>query len=186
MAARRHTVKVMLTWIVGALAVTIMLVYVSTALDKLAAIFEAHGRLKEAEWLLRGALAIDESTLGADHPDIAKSLSNLAGVSQDQHRLEEAEPLYRRALEIDKKIRPEGNFETSVTLMDLAHLHVAQREFAKAEPLYKQALAIREKALPDDHPDIGENPDGSRGRYVSRSKTISGRGGGAKARCDHL
>jgi CHAT domain-containing protein/tetratricopeptide (TPR) repeat protein len=144
-----------LAWIVGALALAVMLVYASTALDKLAAVCEAYGRLAEAEWLLRGALAIDEKTLRADHPSIAKSLSNLAGVLQDQYRLDEAESLYRRALAIDEKTRPEGHLEMTETLMDLAQLYVAQREFAKAEPLYRRALAIREKALPEDHPDIG-------------------------------
>jgi hypothetical protein len=54
----------------------------------------------EAEPLMRRALAIDEASYGADHPDVAVDLNNLAQLLQDTNRLAEAEPLMRRALAI--------------------------------------------------------------------------------------
>ena len=47
---------------------------------------------------MRRALAIDESSFGADHPNVAKDLNNLAQLLQDTNRLGEAEPLMRRAI----------------------------------------------------------------------------------------
>jgi len=49
---------------------------------------------------MRRALAIDEVSYGADHPDVAIRLNNLARLLQDTNRLAEAEPLMRRALAI--------------------------------------------------------------------------------------
>ncbi|MGA8611603.1 MAG: tetratricopeptide repeat protein, partial [Xanthobacteraceae bacterium] len=57
----------------------------------------------EAEPLYRSALAIDEKSLGPDHPNVATDLNNLALLLQDTNRLVEAEPLMRRALAIDEK-----------------------------------------------------------------------------------
>ena len=51
---------------------------------------------------MRRALAIDETSLGQEHPDVAIDLNNLAGLLQATNRLAEAEPLMRRALAIDE------------------------------------------------------------------------------------
>lgn len=56
--------------------------------------------LAEAEPLMRRALAIDEQSYGAKHPNVARDLINLAQFLQATNRLAEAEPLMRRALEI--------------------------------------------------------------------------------------
>ena len=49
---------------------------------------------------MRRALAIDEASFGAEHPDVAIDLNNLAQLLQATNRLGEAEPLMRRHLEI--------------------------------------------------------------------------------------
>ena len=49
---------------------------------------------------MRRALAIDEQSLGPDHPRVAIRLNNLAQLLQATNRLEDAEPLMRRALAI--------------------------------------------------------------------------------------
>jgi Tfp pilus assembly protein PilF len=51
----------------------------------------------EAEPLYRRALAIDEKSLGPEHPNVAIRLNNLAELLSATNRLAEAEPLYRRA-----------------------------------------------------------------------------------------
>jgi len=58
------------------------------------------GLYREAEPLLRRALAIDEQSFGADHPNVATALNNLAQLLQATSRLTEAEPLLRRVVEI--------------------------------------------------------------------------------------
>ena len=54
-------------------------------------------RLAEAEPLYRRALAIDERSLGRDHPVVARDLNNLAQLLRFTDRLAEAESLSRRA-----------------------------------------------------------------------------------------
>jgi len=49
---------------------------------------------------MQRALAIDEASLGKDHPDVAIDLNNLAQLYQATNRLEEAEPLIERQLVI--------------------------------------------------------------------------------------
>ena len=42
------------------------------------------GKYDDAEPLYRRALAIQEKTLGGDHPDVAESLNHLAGLLRSQ------------------------------------------------------------------------------------------------------
>jgi uncharacterized protein YoaH (UPF0181 family) len=56
--------------------------------------------MAEAEPMMRRALAIDEQSLGPDHPNVARNLHNLAVLLQATNRLADAKPLGRRALKI--------------------------------------------------------------------------------------
>src|SRR5258707_3595641 len=55
-------------------------------------------RAAEAEPLYRRALAIDERSLGPDHPDVARDLNNLAVLLHDTNRAAKAEPLMSRCV----------------------------------------------------------------------------------------
>ena len=77
----------------------------------LGVLFDVKAIYARAEPLYRRALAIDEASLGKDHPAVARDLNNLAVLLGDTNRLSETEPLYRRALAINeasfgKTIRP--------------------------------------------------------------------------------
>ena len=54
--------------------------------------------------MYRRALAIDETSYGPDHPNVARDLNNLAGLLHATNRIEEAEPLSRRMLVILLKV----------------------------------------------------------------------------------
>ncbi len=69
-------------------------------LNELGQLFDAKADYAEAEPLFRHALAIDETSYGADHPNVAIRLNNLATLLRDTNHLAEAEPLMRRALTI--------------------------------------------------------------------------------------
>jgi tetratricopeptide (TPR) repeat protein len=56
----------------------------------------------QAELFYRRALAMDEASLGPDHPAVARDLNNLALLLQATNRLAEAERSMRRALAIDE------------------------------------------------------------------------------------
>ncbi len=61
-------------------------------------LYQAQGRLDEAEPLYLRALEAQERTLGPSHPDTLLSLSNLADFYRAQGRLDEAESLLRRTV----------------------------------------------------------------------------------------
>jgi tetratricopeptide (TPR) repeat protein len=73
---------------------------VARDLNNLAVLLSDTKRLAEAEPLYRRALAIDEKSLGPEHPSVATGLNNLALLLSDTDRLAEAEPLYRQVLRI--------------------------------------------------------------------------------------
>ncbi len=68
---------------------------VALVLNNLAHLLQATNRLVEAEPLMRRALAIDEASYGAAHPNVAITLCNLAQLLKATNRLREAEPLMR-------------------------------------------------------------------------------------------
>jgi DUF2914 family protein/tetratricopeptide repeat protein len=57
----------------------------------------AGGDFPAAERLLREAAAIQEATLGSDHPDLASTLNNLAFACERTNNIADAERHYRRA-----------------------------------------------------------------------------------------
>ncbi|QTF93775.1 tetratricopeptide repeat protein, partial [Halomonas sp. BM-2019] len=92
----------------------------------------------EAEPLMRRALAIDEASLGADHPTVAIRLNNLASLLQATNRLAEAEPLMRRALAIDEASLGADHPTVAIDLNNLAQLLQATNRLAEAEPLMRR------------------------------------------------
>jgi tetratricopeptide (TPR) repeat protein len=69
-------------------------------LDRAATYLQVHGRLAEARPLFERALAIDETSHGADHPTVAARLNNLALLLHDLGQPRQARPLAERALAI--------------------------------------------------------------------------------------
>ncbi|MDH3719171.1 MAG: tetratricopeptide repeat protein, partial [Planctomycetota bacterium] len=99
-------------------------------------------RLAEAEPLIRRALAIDERSYGAEHPNVATHFSILAVLLQTTNRLAEAEPLIRRALAIDEQSYGAEHPKVATRLNNLAGLLKATNRLAEAEPLCRRQLEI--------------------------------------------
>src|SRR5262249_35141381 len=76
---------------------------VAIRLNNLAELLRETNRHAEVEPLYRRALAIDETSFGPNHPNVANGLNNLAGLLTAINRPAEAEPLFRRALTIVEK-----------------------------------------------------------------------------------
>ncbi|MGH9847981.1 MAG: tetratricopeptide repeat protein [Blastocatellia bacterium] len=149
----------------------------AASLDDIATFFLADDepdRYTQAEQIYARALAIRENALGADHPDVARSLDKLAMTYRAQGRYAQAKPLDRRALsirekalEINAKTLGPDHPDVVTSLEDLAGHYYRQGRYEQAEPLYKRALAIGEKALAineqalgPDHPDVIRSLEG--------------------------
>ncbi|MEI6535781.1 MAG: tetratricopeptide repeat protein, partial [Verrucomicrobiaceae bacterium] len=118
----------------------------SWALNDYAHLLQATSRLKEAEPLMRRALAIDEQNFGSDHPIVAINLNNLATLLQVTNRLTEAEPLMRRALAIDEQSYGPDHPTAARDINNLATLLQVTNRLTEAEPLMRRALAIDEQS----------------------------------------
>ena len=118
--------------------------------------------------LFKRALAINEKTLGAQHPDTVTSLHNLAVVYYSQGDYAVALPLYKRALAIREKTLGAQHPDTALSLNALAELYRVQGDYAAAEPLHKRALAIREKTLGAQHPDTANSLNNLAGLHESQ------------------
>ncbi len=91
------------------------------------------------------ALAIDEKTLGHDHPGVATDLNNLGLLYTAQGKYTEAEPLHKRALAIREKALGPEHLAVAVSLSSLANLYFNLGKYSQAEPLIQRAKAIRAK-----------------------------------------
>jgi tetratricopeptide (TPR) repeat protein len=114
----------------------------------------ARAEFSEAERVLRRALAIDETSYGKDHRNVATQLGNLAMLLADTNRLDEAEPLMRRALAIDEACFGKNHPNVATQLGNLATMLYQTNRLAEAEPLMRRALAIDEVSLGKEHPKI--------------------------------
>ena len=111
--------------------------------------FQQRAQFREAEPLLRRALAIDEQSCG---PDVAIRLNNLAQVLQATNRLAEAEPLMRRVVDILENPGGEPYPNYAGALNNLAALLKATNRLAEAEPLMRRVVDILENPGGEPYP----------------------------------
>jgi CHAT domain-containing protein/Tfp pilus assembly protein PilF len=100
----------------------------------------------ETESLFRKALAIQERTLGPDHPATANTLNNLSTYLDRRGRPEDAEPLQRRALDILEKSLGPLHPDTAAMLTTLALMLDRQGKLSESEALYRKAVEIARQA----------------------------------------
>ena len=114
----------------------------------------AQGKYADAEALYKRALAIREKALGANHPDVARTLDNLAIVYWAQGKYAEAEGLYKRALAIREKALgarpPRCGHRPSTTWPACTR----PRQVRRRRAALQARAGDREKALGADHPDV--------------------------------
>ena len=126
----------------------------SAHISNLAYIHQAMGSHAEARSLLERALALREEVLGAEHPEVARSLNNLAVVYEAGGSYEDARALYERALSVNEHTFGPNHPEVGTTLNNLGVVHYALGAYPQARDLLERALELREQALGADHPQV--------------------------------
>ena len=127
---------------------------VAMAANNLALLLMDTNRNKEAEPLLRQALALNEAAFGNQHSTVAICLNNLATLLHDTNRIEEAEPLLRRALAFDEAAFGNQHPTVAIRMNNLARLLQQTNRIEEAEPLLRRSLAIDEAAFGNQHPTV--------------------------------
>lgn len=117
-------------------------------------VYQNLGLYAQAAPLEEAALEARRVALGANHPDVGRSLNALGTLYNREGRYLEAEPLQReavasleRSLGADSPDLAEAQMQLGLTLFLLGKAE-------EAESLYRQALAIRESASAADSPEV--------------------------------
>ena len=121
----------------------------AATMTALAGVLNRQSRLKEADGILRRALAIQERALGHNDLLVAVTLNQLAGVLRSEGQFEESERNYRRVLPLREKTK-----EYAETLNDLGALLWQERKLQEAELMMREALAAMQARYGPEHPDI--------------------------------
>ena len=100
----------------------------------------AVGGLTEAENMYRRALAIQDRSLGRDHPATALTLNNLGGLLAVRGDFAQAETMQRAALGTMEKVFGEQHPDTAAVLTSLAIALDNQGKIVEAEATYKRAI----------------------------------------------
>lgn len=114
------------------------------------------GRYRDAEPLLRTAVARFEAELGPEHEHVAAALGNLCLCLREQGRGDEALPLYARALAVDEARLGPAHEDVAATLSGYAGCLRDLGRPDDAVPLYRRSLAIWERHLGPDHGHVAE------------------------------
>lgn len=143
-------------------------------LDFMVHAFYRSSRVMEPEALALAdqAVAMKETVLGPDHPELANSLMHLGNLRSRRWDLDEALPPYGRAVAILEAAGPGFDDQRAVILSSEGVVYRRLGRNLEALKLYGQALTIQEKVLGPDHPDVASTLNnlavvlGERGDYA--------------------
>jgi tetratricopeptide (TPR) repeat protein len=125
---------------------------VANLLNRLATALEQKQNFRDAEPLLRRALAIQRKVLGPSL-DTATTLLNLGSLLQNLQRAAEAERVEREAISILEQKRPQST-ELAAACTNLADLLSTQKDFSPAAALLRRAIAIDEAIFGIDDQEV--------------------------------
>jgi tetratricopeptide (TPR) repeat protein len=123
------------------------------ARDRLAAAYEAAGRLGDAMSVFEAALADRERNLGADHPDTLTARANLAQSYLAAGRTDEGIRLYEHALTDSERLLGSAHKETLAVRAALASAYSSTGKSGEGIRLYERTLSETERALGPTHRD---------------------------------
>jgi tetratricopeptide (TPR) repeat protein len=111
-------------------------------LNNLAQVHRYRHRSDKAEELYREALAVAETAVGSEHPDLIVLLDNFGSFLVDQKRYGEAEDQLRRSLGIQEQVRPVIAGRMIHTLHELGRIYLSIGDRQKAEAPLARAVDV--------------------------------------------
>ncbi|MEZ4383492.1 MAG: serine/threonine-protein kinase [Nannocystaceae bacterium] len=122
------------------------------ALDsQLGILAQSEGDIEAADAAWRAALALHETTVGPQHPDVAKLLNNIGTLRQAVGKRDEARELWERALAIwEASLGPDHPL-TAAVRVNLGLIYFVDDDLARALRSTERALVIWERDLGPEH-----------------------------------
>jgi serine/threonine-protein kinase len=108
----------------------------------LGVLYQQLGKFDRADSLLSAALAARRTVLGADHPEVARSLVALGILRLKQARLDEAERLVREGLDLARRRLPPGHPAIADATGSLGEVLVERGQYDQAIPTIETALQL--------------------------------------------
>ena len=122
----------------------------SALLEAISKVYVNLGQFDDGRDLTRQALALRESTYGAEHPKVAESLSKLGRLAYVQGNVAEAAEKHARALAIREQTLGADDPAVAESLVQVGWIEHRQGALADAEAKLRRALRIQERAFGDD------------------------------------
>jgi len=126
-------------------------------METMGTVYRKLGLYASAEPLLKRALEIRQTSLGAEDLQVAESLNNLAVLREQKGEYDEAERLAQGGLEIRQKKLPPNDIDIAESFHELGRINTRKVKYAMALDLYSKALAIRENSLGPNHPKVADS-----------------------------
>ena len=126
-------------------------------METIGTVYRKLGLYASAEPLLKRALEIRQTSLGAEDLQVAESLNNLAVLREQKGEYDEAERLAQGGLEIRQKKLPPNDIDIAESFHELGRINTRKVKYAKALDLYSKALTIRENSLGPNHPKVADS-----------------------------
>lgn len=130
---------------------------VSRAMLAVADVQRLMGSFDKAEPLYREVVALQETQLGPDDPDLAETLNSFGVFHVDTGELEKAVALHQRALAIRERTSGPKSREAAVVLANLAGDYNGLARNGEAERLQQRALDIQVSLLGPDHAEVASS-----------------------------
>jgi tetratricopeptide (TPR) repeat protein len=92
-----------------------------------------------------------ERAVGADHPELAKTLHRLAVLYHSRNNLEKAEFLYRRAMDTAERAFQEPTLEWGLMINNFGRALYDQKKFDEAETVFRQAIELLQQTFGPRH-----------------------------------
>mmetsp|Transcript_19460 Transcript_19460/g.30459 ORF Transcript_19460/g.30459 Transcript_19460/m.30459 type:complete len:143 (-) Transcript_19460:265-693(-) len=112
------------------------------------------GKLEDAVAAHNEALAIRIKALGAEHPDVAKSLGKIAMYHREKGEHSCALELELRVVQILEKVFGPGHLDVAASRLSVAQTYKELNRHLDAMEEYQAAHDIKLQILGDDHEDV--------------------------------
>jgi len=114
-------------------------------MSSLGLLFEAQGKLEQAEQLLTEVLHLRTQALGEDHSTTLASVNNLAELYRRQGRQAESESLFTTLVEARRRVLGPDHVNTTHALAALGGIKLETGKYGEAEALLQEALEAYKK-----------------------------------------
>ena len=129
-------------------------------LNNLANIYVLQKKYAEGEPLYKRGLALQERSLGGEHPNVSYTLHNLGYAAEAQQRYDQAEGYYRRTVAIRERAFGANHPELAASLNNYGNTLLAQKKTDEAGAVLERAWKIQVNTIGPDHADTARVANG--------------------------